>query len=236
MPNTGQRARTSLLFTQIPISCFTWEPFKGSLMVSSSSLTPSELNNPYLETRAKSYQKQQVSLSEPRNTSLPLTVLCPASVCTNQQAKTLGPQPKLPSSIFPVAWSKKPVFPLLRALSGLVKVPKASQPQLGSRPQARLLSTTFGTLPRSCPRSDTQVLHEISGLPGTTPLFSTHLADDHLRVLPPPRKSCFPLISPQTDTTRPEISSVPRPGSTSAPNTLPRVPSRSCHPQFSTPM
>lgn len=71
MPNTGQRARTSLLFTQIPISCFTWEPFKGSLMVSSSSLTPSELSNPYLETRAKSYQKQQVSLSEPRNTSLP---------------------------------------------------------------------------------------------------------------------------------------------------------------------
>lgn len=77
MPNTGQRAHTSLLFTQIPISCFTWEPFKGSLVVSSSSLTPSELNNPYLETRAKSYQKQQVLLSEPRNTSLPYDSLLP---------------------------------------------------------------------------------------------------------------------------------------------------------------
>lgn len=45
------------------VSCFTWELFKGSLMVSSSSLTPSELNNPYLETRAKSCLSETASVA-----------------------------------------------------------------------------------------------------------------------------------------------------------------------------
>lgn len=72
MLNMGQRACTSLLSAQIQISCFTSEPFKGRLMISSPSLILSERNSPYLETGGVSLnKKQQALLSEPRDTSVP---------------------------------------------------------------------------------------------------------------------------------------------------------------------
>lgn len=71
MPHTVQRALTPLLFAQRKISCFTWKPFKGSLIVSTPSVTLSELNSPYSGNRGEAlliknskccFQSQEVLL------------------------------------------------------------------------------------------------------------------------------------------------------------------------------
>lgn len=126
MPNTGQRARTSLLFSQIPINCFTWEPFKDSLIVSSPSLILRELSNLHLVTRGESLAvRAKKHVGTVRQSSARLQY-----VQRNYKPKPLVPSLSHRSPFFPAVFgqiSRSPL-PLFPEFSKLVKAPKANQP------------------------------------------------------------------------------------------------------------
>lgn len=135
-------------------------------MVCSSSLILRELHNPYLETRGEVLlaKNSKCCCQSQETRRYGTTVFCLTPVWTTQlQAKTLGPQPTLPVSIFPVAFGQmsRSAFPLF---SKLLKAPQANQapakdcslffakfPLPRSAPSLHFLKT----FPRSCPKSGT---------------------------------------------------------------------------------
>lgn len=120
-------------------------------MVSSSSLTPSELNNPYLETRRVLFIRTSQRCWKNQDTRRYRD--SSTSACTPQpQAKTTGPQP----NHFPSVLSNTPIhsvslskFPRPSLYPGLQCLPKVPPPR--SAPSLHFLKTC----PSPCRRSGT---------------------------------------------------------------------------------
>lgn len=116
MLHMGQRACTSLPSAQIQISGFTSELFKGSLMVSSPFLIPSELN-PYPETRAKScLMKTSKRCCQNQETPLsPEIIFLPTLVVQTYKPKHSVPRLTIFIVVLrPISPPPFPQFPCLR--------------------------------------------------------------------------------------------------------------------------